>query len=85
MVFLMLLRERKCPRKQLSAIRALRLIDLYSLPAYWAAEATIVVNDTVRINKPYGVSDIQAVASNSGSLQQVKKILEAYYAKQKVK
>ena len=60
-------------------------VPFCSLPAYWAADGTIVVNDTVRINKPYGVNDLQASASNAGGLQHVKKILEAHYAKQKAK
>lgn len=41
------------------------------------------MNDAVRIDSPYGVTDCKAPQDKQKSLEQVKKVLEGYYMKKK--
>jgi len=52
------------------------------LPTRWA-ETSIIVNDAVRIDAPYGVGDCKAPQDKTKSLEQVRKVLEGYYSRKK--
>ncbi|KAF2101923.1 hypothetical protein NA57DRAFT_73360 [Rhizodiscina lignyota] len=79
------LKEKEATRNKGASKEGQEIFDQMArtLPTRWH-ENNIVVNDNVMIKPPYRLEDCAANKDHQHSLQHVKKILEAYYAKKKV-
>jgi hypothetical protein len=54
------------------------LMDMHRLPVYWDGQS-IIVNNSVRVDPPYGLEDCKAPKDKQAALVHLRAVLSGYY------